>query len=456
MAAKKPEQAHFLQSVAMQLKVLFGESVDIGIYSSTPAEGENVAIVPLTSSSETSPPLSIDIAAQARQISRNQFEAVTGSLDTNSAGYDTVTAVASFTEGNSDMQKILSVYSKGKLHEDITKQLPYIMQDIKFALRKLRETISIHNKLTKTERELQEARMEARVDKLTSLPNRRWLVEHVLNELSTIERNIEKKSRGEKYTGPVEIGLVFADIDLFKKFNSAYGHNAGDIVLSEVASELGDNKRSEDFAARFGGEEFLITVPGQDIRGTVAAAERHRQAIERRRFKFGDRPDQEVPLTMSFGVVPMEQLLDQTDWNKVIEFINDPNNVRFVTEEQVEHSKSLQNGNGNGGGEKTKIIQPDLIFDPTNPRKCAHDVKLLIAFEYAHALASKVNHAAKEAGRNTVCRAEWNDFDRRWEAKGPRTNEIIDLSDSKFTQFIIQGTKEEYLAAIQEAQHHLS
>lgn len=90
-------------------------------------------------------------------------------------------------------------------------------------------------------------------DHLTSLFNRRYLVE-------TLPREVRRAQRGGS---PLTIAML--DIDFFKKFNDEYGHDAGDKVLSEFGLVLKQALREEDIACRYGGEEFVVVLPECDL-----------------------------------------------------------------------------------------------------------------------------------------------------------------------------------------------
>ena len=92
------------------------------------------------------------------------------------------------------------------------------------------------------------------------------------------------------------LSLIMADIDNFKAFNDAHGHQAGDRCLREVAHVMDKIvQRAGDQVARYGGEEFAAMLPETDTAGAAGIAERMRQAVE------ALRPDGN-PVTISFGV----------------------------------------------------------------------------------------------------------------------------------------------------------
>jgi diguanylate cyclase (GGDEF)-like protein len=129
---------------------------------------------------------------------------------------------------------------------------------------------------------------QALVDGLTGLANRRHADEALAGELA----------RAERLGGPV--GLILADVDDFKSVNDRYGHPSGDIVLRDLADALRESVREIDTAARWGGEEFAIILPGTDLDGAAQVAERIRATLAEREILSVDG----VPLhvTASFGV----------------------------------------------------------------------------------------------------------------------------------------------------------
>jgi diguanylate cyclase (GGDEF)-like protein len=129
---------------------------------------------------------------------------------------------------------------------------------------------------------------QALIDGLTGLANRRQCEETLADELARLER----------FGG--SLSVVVADLDWFKDVNDRYGHPAGDQVLREFALLLQETVRDVDLAARWGGEEFLLILPGTDLAGGAQVAERIRVALGRRIvLAAGGTP---IPVTASFGV----------------------------------------------------------------------------------------------------------------------------------------------------------
>lgn len=93
--------------------------------------------------------------------------------------------------------------------------------------------------------------------------------------------------------------VLAADIDHFKAFNDRFGHQAGDMALRHVAATLMRNSRDGDVVARFGGEEFVILLPGTGLQDGLHVAERLCDALRRNPVHAGGKG---VTVTASFGV----------------------------------------------------------------------------------------------------------------------------------------------------------
>ncbi len=140
--------------------------------------------------------------------------------------------------------------------------------------------------LSTARRQLTEMRDLAMRDALTGLPNRRHF------EMSMATRIAELAGYGRPF------GLLIADIDRFKLVNDRHGHAAGDAALRTVASTLLGSSRPMDDIARFGGEEFALTITDVDAAALRAIAERFRALVERSRFRAGER---DLRITVSLG-----------------------------------------------------------------------------------------------------------------------------------------------------------
>ena len=109
----------------------------------------------------------------------------------------------------------------------------------------------------------------ARHDPLTGLGNRRSLQE----DLEVLHARSQRYRRG--------FALAMCDIDRFKAYNDTHGHQAGDQALRAVAATIAQELRGSDNVYRYGGEEFLLVLPEQNLDTALVAVERVRSAVER-------------------------------------------------------------------------------------------------------------------------------------------------------------------------------
>jgi diguanylate cyclase (GGDEF)-like protein len=129
---------------------------------------------------------------------------------------------------------------------------------------------------------------QALVDGLTGLANRRAAEETLDSELA----------RAKRFSSP--LAVVMADLDGFKGVNDQHGHPAGDVVLRELAEVLNESLREIDTAARWGGEEFCLILPGTDAPGAAQVAERIRAALAGLTILTAEGTP--IHITASFGV----------------------------------------------------------------------------------------------------------------------------------------------------------
>ena len=171
-------------------------------------------------------------------------------------------------------------------------------------------------------------------DGLTGVDNRRAL-EQRLHEM------FEHSLRLHEH-----ISCVMCDIDHFKKVNDTYGHAAGDEVLKQFASILKDEAREIDRVGRYGGEEFLLILPGTVLDSAVTFAERLRQRVEDNTFSFEGGT---LKRTVSLGVASwphprikgLEEMLKAADDALYVAKEMGRNRVvRFDSAEFNEHTKA--------------------------------------------------------------------------------------------------------------------
>ena len=133
--------------------------------------------------------------------------------------------------------------------------------------------------------------MMAEEDQLTKLQNRRGIQYQ-------LERLYDEAKRTNK-----NFSIILCDIDFFKDINDRHGHQIGDQVLVEIAHIIRETIRRSDMAARWGGEEFLIVLPGASQREAYQVAEKIRQNVLK--FLFYHQ-GQEVKVSLSSGVAQMK------------------------------------------------------------------------------------------------------------------------------------------------------
>lgn len=149
------------------------------------------------------------------------------------------------------------------------------------------------------------AKLVSEIDPLTGLHNR---------QIMSHDLDVEFE-RGQRTGGPLCLALT--DIDHFKRVNDTYGHAAGDVVLASVAGRFQSNLRPYDSIYRYGGEEFLITLPNANTGTANSVLERLRTALDSAPIALPD--GTRLPVTASFGLVrvdygiPLKQSIERAD-----------------------------------------------------------------------------------------------------------------------------------------------
>jgi diguanylate cyclase (GGDEF)-like protein len=157
------------------------------------------------------------------------------------------------------------------------------------ARQSLTMTVADHLSLALANLKLRDSLRDLSVrDPLTGLFNRRYMKE-------TLEREMRRVTRAGS-----TLGVVMLDVDHFKRFNDTHGHEAGDLVLTNLARVIERTVRGEDVACRFGGEEFVIVLPGATLEVSTERAERLRETVERSLHL--EHHGQALRVTISLGV----------------------------------------------------------------------------------------------------------------------------------------------------------
>ena len=168
---------------------------------------------------------------------------------------------------------------------------PIVFAELEARVKSLLRIKALQQDLSSRERQLadmnDQLRRISQTDALTGLDNRRHLE----------ERLDEMFSYAVRYNEP--LACVMCDLDKFKSVNDTHGHQAGDAVLRQLADILRHTVREVDRVGRYGGEEFMLLLPGTSIEAAKVFAERVRAAVEAAAFDVGDTT---LSRTMSCGV----------------------------------------------------------------------------------------------------------------------------------------------------------
>lgn len=142
--------------------------------------------------------------------------------------------------------------------------------------------------------DLEDMRKEALTDALTGIANRRLF-----------DMELRRAARDAMESGD-KLSLLMIDIDHFKKFNDAYGHQVGDEVLKLLANTLRKAVKGDDLPARYGGEEFAVVLPQTDVQGAVSVAESIRDRISNKKLVNRKTNTNLGKITVSIGVAQFE------------------------------------------------------------------------------------------------------------------------------------------------------
>ncbi|MEB3826249.1 GGDEF domain-containing protein [Phormidium sp. CCY1219] len=129
-------------------------------------------------------------------------------------------------------------------------------------------------------------------DPLTGLFNRGYLEKSLHREISRAQQNQRS------------LGAIVVDVDHFKRFNDTFGHEAGDLVLCELARFLQTESRPADIVCRYGGEEFLLILPESSLQVTQNHAEYLRQQVKQLQLHYGDRPLNNITISVGVALFP--------------------------------------------------------------------------------------------------------------------------------------------------------
>lgn len=160
-----------------------------------------------------------------------------------------------------------------------------------FNKKELISRINVGARYVQLQQKLREAYKELHLlsitDGLTRILNRRALLER-------LEEELHRASRENAF-----FCLIMLDIDHFKRVNDKYGHQAGDKVLVEVVKRVKSMLRPYDIIGRYGGEEFLVGILGEDREIGLKKAEDFRRCVEEKEFEYNDK---KLKISISLGI----------------------------------------------------------------------------------------------------------------------------------------------------------
>jgi diguanylate cyclase len=144
-------------------------------------------------------------------------------------------------------------------------------------------------------------------------------------------------ARAMRYKHPLSLAII--DIDHFKRINDTYGHQIGDVILTEFVNEIKNRLRKHDIIGRYGGEEFTILLPETPLKNAVLVLERHRKNIEDKIFAN----DLKIKITFSGGITGIPDVPAES----VDEIIKYADNALYRAKElgrnKVEPADNLEN-----------------------------------------------------------------------------------------------------------------
>jgi diguanylate cyclase (GGDEF)-like protein len=159
--------------------------------------------------------------------------------------------------------------------------------------RRLALTVAEHIALALANLKLRESlRRQSIRDPLTGLFNRRYMEE-------SLERETRRAVRGHH-----PVGIIMLDLDHFKQFNDANGHEAGDTLLREVGAILQRSIRAEDIACRYGGEEFILILPEASLPDAAQRADHIRNAVRAVQPIHRRQPLAQVTASLGVAIYP--------------------------------------------------------------------------------------------------------------------------------------------------------
>ena len=235
-----------------------------------------------------------------QQQLRSLMDAV--SQDTAEAGRHTGEFGMALRERRAELGTIASLESARGVIERLAQETERMQAVAQELTRRFAERVREVERLS---HDLERAQSEALLDPLSGLKNRRGFERAVHAIFASGEAE--------------EVAVLLVDVDRFKTLNDTYGHLLGDKVLRAVAHILQTNIKGRDVAARLGGDELAVLLPGTTERGAEALAEQIRVAVAAGRIHRTDGQDLKGIVTVSIGIAvgkateSFEALLERAD-----------------------------------------------------------------------------------------------------------------------------------------------
>lgn len=228
---------------------------------------------------------------------------------------------------------------------------PFDPMELQLRVRTGQRIVELQHELLAARQELER---RANHDALTGAANRGAVLSKVESEASRAAR------QGSHYC------LILFDLDFFKRINDTHGHRAGDIVLKEAVRRAQIELRPYDVLGRYGGEEFMVLLPGCELRAGSVVAERLRKCLADAPFEVDSH---KLAVTASFGIVcsaqphtSLEMLVDAADSALYRAKANGRNRIELAKAQSSSPPVSLRSSAGvpsQGGTRRLSFAVPD-------------------------------------------------------------------------------------------------